>query len=71
MFKTILQKINGGEKKEGEIMSFERNGRTFYRTRQEVANASRRGDLIYYSEKRNAYYIRRPQNRNLFSRRWG
>jgi len=71
MFKTLLQKIKGGEEKEGENMSFDRKGRTFYKTRQEVARTSRRGDVIYYSEKRNAYYIRRPHQRNIFTQRWG
>jgi len=51
-------------------MSFSRSNRTYYKTRREVESVRREGDVVYYSEKYQAYYITRPFQRNRFLRRW-
>lgn len=43
----------------GGMTHFVKKGRTYYTTRREAEAVRRKGDRIYYSERENAYYIRR------------
>lgn len=39
-------------------MNFIISGRVFHKTRRDVESARREGDVVYFSNKHNAYYIK-------------
>ena len=47
-------------------MAYYKNGRRYYKTKNEALKAARKGDRIYYDAFEEAYYIVRPRKRGFF-----